>query len=137
MAFRGNVATFAFIVAICFASGMGATVLAQECPLAKSVEITETLILYDAAPEPWWFFPLVLSTVEQIGLVDSGQRVRVCETVHRSTWRQRSLWVRVVDETGGSEEDGDDGDTDHTRAHGWVNAGPVDLNAFLARQGDR
>ena len=134
---KGNAATVALIAVFWFASGAGSAALAPDCPLARSVDITEPLVLYSAAPEPWWFFPLVLSTVEEIGLVDTGQRLRICETVERSTWRERSLWVRVIDATSELEEEGENGAPGGPPTQGWVNVGPVDLNSFLTRQNDR
>ena len=124
-----KVVRVAFVFVLCLLSTVGFPAFSQDCPVARSIEIAESLILYDAAPEPWWFFPLVLSTVKEIGIVDSGQRLRICEAVHRSTWRQRSLWLRV------------DGEKEGNRAGqqlaGWVNVGPIDLDSFLTRQGER
>ena len=137
MTSSGIEATVALIAVLCVTAGTASAAVAQECPLAKSVEITESLVLYNEAPEPWWFFPLVLSTVEQVGLVDTGQQLTICETVRRSTWRQRSLWVRVIAETSKSEANRNNSGTRRPPAHGWVNAGPVDLNSFLTRQGAR
>ena len=134
MSYSANVVTVAVVSALCVMSTVGSAAFAQDCPLSRSVEITEPLVLYGDAPEPWWFFPLVLSRVEQIGMVRSGQRLRICESAQRSSWQQRSLWLRVVGESG--EGDGEDGDGERDSG-GWVNVGPVDLESFLARQGEQ
>lgn len=117
------------IVTVASPGYISGQVLAEDCRLGISVEITEWLVLYDAAPEPWWFFPLVVSSVKEVGVVGGGQRVRICETVVVSTWRHRWLWVRIDGEPGEEHVD-----REPMWTQGWVRAGPTDLNSFLARQ---
>ena len=52
-------------------------------------------LLYDSNPEPWWFFPLVLSEVHVIGAMSAGQQFTICRRVDRSTWRRRYAWLEV------------------------------------------
>ena len=134
MSSSANVLTIVFFFVLCSLSTVGSDAFSQDCPVSRSIEITESLILYDAAPEPWWFFPLVLSTVKEIGIVGSGQRLRICEAVQRSSWRQRSLWLRI---DGGAGEGEDEGRRAGQGLVGWINAGPIDLDSFLRRQGAR
>ena len=37
-------------------------------------------LLYDSNPEPWWFFPLVLSEVHVIGAMSAGQQFTILQT---------------------------------------------------------
>lgn len=134
MSSSANAVTVISFFVLCSLSAVESDAGSQDCPVSRSIEITESLILYDAAPEPWWFFPLVLSTVKEIGMVGSGQRLRICEVVQRSSWRQRSLWIRVDGET--AEGEGKGGRAGQGLA-GWINAGPMDLDSFLRRQGAR
>ena len=131
MSSSANAVTVVFFFVLCFLSAVESDAFSQDCPVSRSIEITESLILYDAAPEPWWFFPLVLSTVKEIGMVGSGQRLRICEVVQRSSWRQRSLWVRIDGNAGEGE---DEGQRTGQGLAGWINAGPIDLDSFLTRQ---
>lgn len=133
--FLWKASPWGFILAVVTVVSLGhipGQVLADDCPLRISAEINEWLVLYDAAPEPWWFFPLVLSSVEEVGMVGGGQRVRICETAVVSTWQRRSLWVRIDGEPGEELVD-----PVRMRTQGWVRAGPTDLNSFLARQRSR
>ena len=129
MSCRANTATVAWVMVLSMGSTEGSAVLAEDCPLSMGVELNEWLVLYDSAPEPWWFFPLVVSTVEEVGIVGAGQRVRICETAEASTWNHRWLWVRIDSVPG-----------EHyvaqgwMRPRGWVRARETDLSSFLARQ---
>ncbi len=92
--------------------------VAEECPLAFRAE---RLTLYRQEPRPLWFFPLLLSEAEQIGIIDPEGDIRICETAYRSTWRERSLWLRVVVKP--ANTDG--------FVEGWLTVGPRDLNSFV------
>ncbi len=92
--------------------------VAEECPLAFSAE---RLTLYRQEPRPLWFFPLLLSEAEEIGVIDPEGDIRICETAYRSTWRERSLWLRVVVKP--ANTDG--------FVEGWLTVGPRDLNSFV------
>lgn len=86
------------------------------CPLSVSHSMSVPLGLYRDSPRPYPFFPFILSSVEQIGAIRPEELVVICEAVHRSTWSERSLWLRIV---AGSKR-------------GWVNVGPYDgLEDFL------
>ena len=86
------------------------------CPLLVSHSMSVPLRLYRESPRPYPFFPFILSGVEQIGAIRPEELVVICEEIHRSTWSERSLWLRVVS---GSKR-------------GWVNVGPHEsLEAFL------
>lgn len=89
----------------------------RECPLSESHFLSRSFLLYKDSPRPYWFFPFILTGVEQFDRVDPGP-VTICEAVHRSTWSERSLWLRII---AGSKR-------------GWVKAGRYDdLEAFLKR----
>ena len=86
------------------------------CPLSVSHSMSVPLMLYRDSPRPYWFFPFILSGVERVGSIRLDEPVVICEAVHRSTWSERSLWLRIV---AGSKR-------------GWVNVGPYDdLEDFL------
>ena len=86
------------------------------CPLSVSHSMSVPLRLYRDSPRPYWFFPFILSGVERVGSIRLDEPVVICEAVHRSTWSERSLWLRIV---AGSKR-------------GWVNVGPYDdLEDFL------
>ena len=88
------------------------------CPLSESRSIGGPWVLYHNNPRPYWFFPFVLTGVERVGEIYPEGSVIICEAVHRSTWRKRSLWLRIVS---GSKR-------------GWVDVGSYgDLEAFLER----
>lgn len=129
MSFRVNAVTAACVMVLSMGSTGGPAALAEGCPLSIDVELNEWLVLYDSAPEPWWFFPLVVSTVEEVGIVGGGQRVRICESAKVSTWNHRWLWVRIDSVPG--EQYVAQG---WMQPRGWVRAGETDVSSFLARQ---
>ena len=95
----------------------------SKCPLSMAHVINRPLMLYNNSPEPYRFFPFILTSVEQIGRVEEGSSVRICESVHRSTWNERSLWLRI-------------GELYSTDTAGWINVGPYDdFEAFLREPG--
>ena len=62
-------------------------------------------LLYDSNPEPWCFFPLVLSEVHVIGAMSAGQQFTIWRRVDRSTWRRRYAWLEVhVHDNRGDDE---------------------------------
>lgn len=68
----------------------------SECPLSESHTLSRPYVLYRDSPRPFWLFPFILTGgVEQIGRADPGP-VTICEAVHRSTWSERFLWLRIV-----------------------------------------
>ena len=87
------------------------------CPLSVSHSVSVPLTLYHDNPRPYWFFPFILTDVEQKGTIPPEELFMICEVTHRSTWSERSLWLRIV--AAGSKR-------------GWVDAGTYDdLEAFL------
>ena len=99
-------------------SGWTAKRAAAECPLTFTAE---WLTLYKEEPRPLWFFPFLLSETEEIGLISTDGDIWICETVERSTWTERSLWLRVVVKPKNQDE----------LVEGWLTVGPVDLHGFL------
>lgn len=90
----------------------------SECPLSRDHVTNRPLMLYNDNPRPYRFFPFVLTSVERIGRVEQGSSVRICESVHRSTWSDRSLWLRI--------------DGLYSADTGWIDVGPYDdFEAFL------
>lgn len=91
-------------------------VFSAPCPLSESHSMSGPLVLYRDSPRPYWFFPFILTGVEQINVVRPDSPITICEAVHRSTWSERSLWLHIA---AGLE-------------HGWVDVGPYDsLETFL------
>ena len=92
--------------------------LDRECPLAFEAVFAT---LCDSAPEPLWFFPFVLSEPDPFGIVVPKTEIRICGTAHRSSWTERSLWLRVTIERAGGRGG---------FAQGWLTVGPRPLASF-------
>ena len=81
-------------------------------------------LLYDSNPEPWCFFPLVLSEVHVIGAMSAGQQFTICRRVDRSTWRRRYAWLEV------HVHDDNRGDNERFSA-GWITMPRANANTWV------
>ena len=92
-----------------------------KCPLKIAARNGLRTELYDAPPRPYWFLPLLTTEGRRLGLSTGEDSFRVCESIRRSTWNHRNLWVRI--------------EINDTQA--WLNAGEMRLEEFLDAQAAR
>ena len=87
----------------------------DECPVQIPAGNGVRTELYDAPPKPYWWFPLLSSEGQRLGLSTGQDSFRVCESIRRSTWKHRNLWVRIK----------------INDRQAWLNAGEIRLEDFL------
>ena len=102
--------------------------LATECAEVQAIA-DQSWTLYDSNPRPMPFrlLPLILSKGEEIGEISRGQEFTICGRVNKSTWNQRSVWLRVRVEDGNND----------TSGFGWITMPPHEADAarFIAAPG--
>ena len=80
--------------------------------------------MYNGNPEPRWFLPLLLSEVDVIGAVATGQRFTICRRIDRSTWRRRYAWLEVHMHDSSGDDEG--------FSVGWITMPRNDANKWVS-----